>query len=125
MRSLAGRIAERMTREFRLFDEREGGRGRHQPEAEDIYEIRALAGTLSGDLGGRPVDEGRLARSLSDFAQESASLFAARPEAASLDAIARAIAAREPAQAQTLHSVDTALGQIDQTTRDIASSRPR
>ena len=127
LRSIAGRVADRMAREFRLFgDERRGGSGGGGGgdafrEGEDIYEIRGAARDLARDLNGKPTDEGRLARSLGLFAQESASLMAARPDAASLEAIARVIAARDASSAP--ETLDRAIGQIDQTTRDLAEDR--
>ena len=122
MRTLAGRIADRLAREFRLLgdDRRGGGGGGHDPD--DLYEIDAIARELSDDLGARPTDAGRVMRSLGEFAQESAVLIAARPDSASLEAIARAIAARE--QAAGPETVERAVGQIDQTTRDIVGFRP-
>ena len=121
MRTLAGRIAGRMAREFRLLDD-ERGHGGGRSDAQDIYELDALARQLADGLGARPVDAGRVARSLGDFAQESAALLAARPEGASLDAIARFIAAREGGGG--VETVELAVDQIDQTTRDIVDFRP-
>ena len=122
LRGIAGRIADRMAREFSIArDDRDSGGSGFQGH-EDLYEIAASARKLTGDLGGKPADEGRFARSLGFFAQESASLLAARPEAASLDVIARAIAAREGNEAE--ENVTGALQQIDHTTRDILDSRP-
>lgn len=123
LRGLAGRIAERMAREFDLLDEREERSGDRDQfrEGEDIYEIRAVARELAGDLRARPTDEGRIARSLDLFAQESASLLAARPGAASLDTIARVIAVNDaPTTPETL---ERAVGQIDETARGIADSK--
>ena len=122
MSTLAGRIAQRMAREFRMFDD-DRGQGRNHYDAEDLYEIGRLANELSSELDARPMDEGRVLRSLGSFAQESASLIAARPDAASLDTIARAIAAGErPGEPET---IDRAVRQIDQTTRDIVERLPR
>lgn len=125
MRRLAGNIAERVAREFKLFDDEQdqpGGEQRFR-DGEDIYEVGEVARKLAADLQARPSEEGSLARSLDAFAQESVSLMAARPEAASLDTIARVIAANE--KSNQPETFDRALGQIDQTTRDIAGSRPR
>ena len=122
MRTLAGRIAGRMAREFRLLDDDHSQQGQGRPDAQDLYELDALARQLADGLGARPVDAGRVARSLGDFAQESAALMAARPDGASLDAIARFIAARE--RAGEPETIDRAVGQIDQTTRDIVDFRP-
>lgn len=113
-----------MAREFRLLrDGEERPRGGFQGD-EDLYEIARAARDLNEELGGGLPDEGRLARSLSLFAQESASLLAARPGAASLDTIAGAVARQEgePGAAET---VAGALRQIDQTTREVTAARPR
>lgn len=119
MRRLAGNIAERVAREFRLIDDsgRQSGDERSFGEGEDIYELRDVARELADDLQARPSETGLLARSLDAFALHSVSLMAARPEAASLDAIARAIAANEPRDRP--ETVNSAIGQIDQTTRAI------
>ncbi len=124
LRRLAGKVAGRMAREFKLFDqERDNEESDQFREGEDIYAISETARELTTDLGGRPTDEGRLARSLDGFVQESASLMAARPEAASLDTIARLIVANE--QSEPRETIDGSLRQIDQTARDIAESKPR
>ncbi len=123
MRRLAGNIADRVAREFRLLDDqrRQSGGDRSFRDGEDIYQLREVARELAEELQARPSEQGNLARSLDAFAQESVSLMAARPEAASLDTIARVIAAHEkPDRPETIAN---ALGQIDQTTRDIADSR--
>jgi hypothetical protein len=119
MRRLASNIAERVAREFRLLDDsrQHPDDDRRFSEGEDIYELRDVARELAHDLQARPAEAGLLARSLDAFALHSVSLMAARPEAASLDTIARAIAANE--QANRPETVDSAIGQIDQTTRDI------
>lgn len=120
MRRLAGNIAERVAREFRLLDdhEQQSGDDRAFREGDDIYELRDVARELADDLQARPSEAGLLARSLDAFAQHSVSLMAARPEAASLDTINRAITAHE--REGKVETVDSALGQIDQTTREIA-----
>jgi hypothetical protein len=119
MRRLAGNIADRVAREFRLIDDSGRQPGDDAPfrEGEDIYDLRDVARELAADLQARPAEAGLLARSLDAFALNSISLMAARPEAASLDTIARAIAANE--RAGQPETVDAAIGQIDQTTRDI------
>lgn len=128
LRKLAGRVAGRMAREFKLIDEfdteEESDRHPGGPlNGEDIYDIRQAARDLTTDLNGKPADEGRLGRSLDGFVQESAALLAARPDAASLDTIARLI--RDNDTQNGPETVDRSLGQIDQTTREIAESKPR
>lgn len=118
---IAGRIADRLAREFDLLSDREGSGGQNLAGHEDLYAIGDAARELSGELGGKPSDEGRLAYSLKTFAQESAVLVAARPSSVSLDVIARAIARQH--QADTTETVASALLQIDQTTRDVIESR--
>jgi hypothetical protein len=123
MRRLAGNIAERVAREFRLLDDPRRQPGDDAPfrEGEDIYELRDVARELADGLQARPSEAGLLARSLDEFALQSASLMAARPEAASLDTIARAIAANE--RSDRPETVNAAIGQINQTTRDIGGDR--
>lgn len=121
LRSLTRRVAGRMAREFCLLDdERDFAEPEDYREGDDIYKIGEAARELTADLHGGPADEGRLARSLDGFVQESASLIAARPDAASLDTIARAIVANERRDGP--ETIDVSLRQIDQTARDIARS---
>ena len=125
LKRLAGKVAGRIAREFDLVDDEDAPEDRPDAfrEGEDIYDIRDTARELASQLNGRATDEGRLARSLDGFAQESAALLAARPEAASLEAIARTIAVNE--QAAERETVDQSLTQIDQTARGIAEGKLR
>lgn len=120
---IAGRIADRMAREFDLLSDGHGSSGQNLDGREDLYAIGEAARELAGELGGKPSDEGRLAYSLTTFAQESAVLVAARPSSVSLDVIARAIARQD--RAQENETVSSALVQIDQTTREVTESRSR
>lgn len=125
LRKLAGKVAGRFAREFRLLDgeqESEGDQRESFRDGEDIYDVIGTARELGGELNARPVDEGLLARSLDGFVQESAVLLAARPGAASLDTIARVICAHETSrETETLAG---SIAQIDQTAREIAGSSP-
>ncbi|MEM7689436.1 MAG: hypothetical protein AAF291_10480 [Pseudomonadota bacterium] len=125
LRKLAGKVAGRVAREFRLLGKGEDAsddRPDHYREGEDLYDITATASELASELNARPLDEGILARSLDGFVQESAALLAARPGAASLDAIARVIMENEGSrEGETL---DVSVQQIDQTTRGIAKASP-
>lgn len=124
LRRLAGRVAKQVAREFRLFDDQDARdeRPAQYREGEDLYDISGTSRELAAQLGGRPLDEGLLARSLDGFVQESAVLLAARPGAASLDAIARVILANEgPREEETLAR---SIAQIDQTARGIAAVVP-
>lgn len=124
LRRLAGRVAGRVAREFRLLDDPDGKDDRpgSYREGEDLYDISGMARELASALEARPLDEGLLARSLDGFVQESAVLLAARPGAASLDAIARVIVAHEGARED--ETLARSIAQIDQTTRGIAESAP-
>ena len=132
MTAIAGRIAGRLADELDLDGrgrrDGDGGRGDEGwgdgSNEIDLYEVAATARSLNGDLGGRPTDEGMLARSLGDFVTESASLIVARPERASFGLIAAAIeegSARSGSDAAT-ETVATALSSIDRTTRRVAST---
>ncbi len=128
LRQLAGRVAGRVAREFKLIDEFDAQDEREESQerrmsGDDIYDIRQTARDLTNDLNGKPADEGQLARSLDGFVQESASLLAARPDAASLDTIARLIVEHENQDGP--ETVDRSLNQIDQTARGIAEFKPR
>lgn len=50
----------------------------------DPYEIDDMVEALSAELGGNASDAGELSRAFHAFVQESAALFAARPESRSL-----------------------------------------
>ncbi|MEM7701887.1 MAG: hypothetical protein AAF251_08125 [Pseudomonadota bacterium] len=123
LRKLAGRVAGRVAREFRLLGKGEDAsddRPDHYHEGEDLYDITATASELANELNARPLDEGILARSLNGFVQESAALLAARPGAASLDAIARVILENEGSRES--ETLDVSIQQIDQTARGIAEA---
>lgn len=122
MNSVAGKVASALTQEFDLLDQDGGGKGGESGYQgdEDIYGIADTARDLSGELGGNGADEGQLARSLSAFAFESASLIGARPEARSFERIEQAIKAIE-AQQQGIENVASVLASIDKTTKLVAS----
>lgn len=130
MTTLAGRVAGSIGRELRITRDagrdggREGGRGGGFAGNEDLYEVGETARALNGDLGGRAVDEGLLARSLGAFVTESASLLAARPHSPSLAVIQEAIA-RVEAGTRVPETVATALVDIDRTTAHVAGSVAR
>lgn len=122
--SIAGRIAGRLAEELDL-DSRDGHhqgeRGGSSGEDIDLYDVIGTARSLNGDLGGRPTDEGMLARSLGLFVTESASLIVARPERASFGLIAAAIEDSERAASGRPETVSIALSTIDRTTRTVAT----
>lgn len=120
MNSLAGRVASALTHEFDLLDQ-DGGKGGESGYRgdEDLYEIADTARDLVTELGGSGADEGQLARSLSAFAFESASLIGARPEAYSFERIEQAIASVEAKQ-QGIENIASALASIDSTTKLVA-----
>ena len=122
MSNVTGRVASALTQEFDLLDQQGGGGGGESGYRgdEDIYDIAETARELSAELGGSGADEGQIARSLSAFAFESASLIGARPEARSFERIEEAIASTE-AQQKGLENIASALASIDTTTRLVAS----
>ena len=124
LRKLAGSVAGRIAREFDLLDDgrQDGERPDGYREGEDLYDIEGVSRALAADLAAAPREQGLLARSLGGFVQESAVLLAARPGAASLDAIARAIQSHENAQDD--ETVARSIAQIDQTTRSIVDAAP-
>ena len=125
LRKLAGSVAGRVAREFKLIDDSEPDQDDtrdHYRDGEDIYDILGTSRQLASDLGARPIDEGMLARALDSFVQESAVLLSARPGAASLDAIARVIQDHEGTRES--ENFDRSIAQIDQTTRGIAEASP-
>jgi hypothetical protein len=118
MRGLAGRVASAFAQEFDLL-----GEGRSWRRADnDPYDVDGAARELTHDLGGGPIDEGRLARSLGAFVFESASLMGARPEARSLETIEGAIGDSEGEHGGA-ETVDHALRSIDRTTAMVAGRR--
>lgn len=122
MTNVAGRVASALTQEFDLLDQQGGGKGGESgyQSDEDIYGIADTARELSAELGGNGADEGHLARCLSAFAFESASLIGARPEARSFERIEQAIQQVE-AQQQGIENVESVLASIDGTTKLVAS----
>lgn len=122
MSNVAGRVASALTQEFDLLDQQGGNGGGESGYRgdEDIYDITETARALTADLGGSGADEGQVARCLSAFAFESASLIGARPEARSFERIEEAIASVE-AQQKGLENIASALASIDNTTRLVAS----
>jgi hypothetical protein len=124
LRRLAGSVAGRIAREFDLLDDERGDGDRPDTyrEGEDLYDIAGVTRDLAADLAATPRDQGLLARSLGGFVLESAVLLAARPDSASLDAIARAIMSHEGARDD--ETVARSIAQIDQTTRSIAEAAP-
>ncbi len=79
---LAGKMAGNIGAALNLAGN--GGTDAWQGNGNDPYAISEIAEELSGQLGGSPSEVGDLSRALHAFVQESASLFAARPESRSL-----------------------------------------
>lgn len=124
LRKLAGSVAGRIAREFDLLDDERGDNDRPDTyrEGEDLYDIAGVTRDLAAELAATPRDQGLLARSLGGFVQESAVLLAARPDSASIDAIARAILTHEGTRDD--ETIARSIAQIDQTTRSITEAVP-
>ncbi len=82
MSGLAGKMAQNIGSALRLAGNENAGSW--QGNGNDPYEIDELVADLAKDVTGSPTDAGELNRALHAFVQESAALFAARPESRSL-----------------------------------------
>jgi hypothetical protein len=116
MSGIAANVAASITTELKLAVDPDGRRKPFQP-SQDLYDVEETATTLTNVYGGGPQDRGRAVQSLSCFAQEVASLVAARPESRSLEHIQRAIAT---AGDREVSDISTALHVIDRATRAIS-----
>jgi hypothetical protein len=90
MTGLAGKMAQTIGSAFNLVGN--DATDAWQGNANDPYEIAELVAELSQDVQGSPADAGELSRALHSFVQESATLFAARPESRSLTRLQDVIA---------------------------------
>jgi hypothetical protein len=90
MTGLAGKMAQAIGGALNLVGN--DSTGAWQGNGNDPYEIAELVAVLSQDVQGSPADAGDLTRALHSFVQESATLFAARPESRSLARLQDAIA---------------------------------
>lgn len=110
MGQVAARLAATLAHELRLADT-----DRHEGfSANDAYGVEELAAELNSTLGGSPADQGRIARSLHEFARESATLVVARPGSHSLERLQGAIVAPDSARGGS--DVDQAVMAIDDAT---------
>jgi hypothetical protein len=89
MTSLASKVAQNIGSAFNLPGT---GTSPWQGNGNDPYEIAELVDSLKGEVQGSPAEAGELSRALHAFVQESAALFAARPESASLQQVQSAVA---------------------------------
>jgi hypothetical protein len=89
MTTLASKVAQNIGNAFNLPGT---GTSPWQGNGNDPYEIAELVDSLKGEVQGSPAEAGELSRALHAFVQESAALFAARPESASLQVVQSAVA---------------------------------
>ncbi len=89
MASLAAKVAQNIGGAFNLPGT---GASPWHGNSNDPYEIAELVDSLKGEVQGSPADAGELSRALHAFVQESAALFAARPESGSLQQLQNAVA---------------------------------
>jgi hypothetical protein len=111
MTALAGKMAQNIGSALRLAGNENSGAW--QGNGNDPYEIDELVAELAKDVGGSPTDAGELNRALHAFVQESAALFAARPESRSLIQLQSVIAnlsadAEKPTLSGLAQKVDAA-----------------
>jgi hypothetical protein len=90
MTGLAGKMAQNIGSALKLVGNE--STDAWQGNANDPYEIAELIAELSKDVKGSPADAGELNRALHSFVQESAAMFAARPESRSLTHLQQVIA---------------------------------
>ncbi len=90
MTGLAGKMAQNIGNAFKMPGHESADAWQGNPN--DPYEIAELVEALSQDVQGSPADAGELTRALHGFVQESATLFAARPESRSLAHLQQVIA---------------------------------
>jgi hypothetical protein len=82
MGDLAGKIAGSIGDALGLTGA--GGADQWQGNSNDPYDIEEVVEELASGIGGTASEAGELSRALHGFVQESAALFAARPESRSL-----------------------------------------
>jgi hypothetical protein len=116
MNGIAASIASSIAAELKLAVDPDGRRKPFVP-SQDLYDVEETATALTDAYGGGRQDRGRALQSLSHFAQEVASLMAARPESRSLEHVQRAIAMVGNAEAA---DISAALQLIDRTTQAVA-----
>ncbi len=90
MSNLAGKMAKNIGSALKLGGNENAGSW--QGNSNDPYEIAELIAEMTQDAKGSASDVGELSRALHHFVQESASMFAARPESQSLTRLQQAIA---------------------------------
>jgi hypothetical protein len=89
MSAVASKITKTIGKALNLLGQEQTGSWQGNPN--DPYEIAELVARLSAEMDGNANDIGELERALHGFAQESAALFTARPESASLIKLQRVI----------------------------------
>jgi hypothetical protein len=82
MSGLAGKMAQNIGSALNLVGNDASDAWQGNPN--DPYEIAELVAGLGEDVAGNPAEAGELTRALHSFVQESAVLFAARPQSSSL-----------------------------------------
>ncbi len=112
--NIAANVASAITAELQLAVDPDG---RQRGSAQDAYEVEAAADEMVDTLGGNAADRAAAARSLHSFAQEVASLIAARPGSRSLDRIYQIV--QRASASQQAQDINAALKLIDATTAEI------
>ncbi len=97
MSGLAGKMATSIGGALGLMGN--GGADQWQGNGNDPYGIEDLVEELQQDIGGSASETGELSRALHAFVQESAALFAARPESRSLAFVRTVIGERDSSDA--------------------------
>jgi hypothetical protein len=115
MSTVAGKMAGSISNALNLTNEQSADQW--QGNGNDPYEIDEMAEALSKELGGSASDVGELSRALHEFVQESAALFAARPESRSLALLQSII--RDKGEHDTAATLSAVAKQIDAATSEL------
>jgi hypothetical protein len=118
MNDVAGKMAGSISSALDLTNAE--GTDQWQGNGSDPYNVDEMVASLADELGGSASDVGNLSRALHDFIQNSAALFAARPESRSLAILNSIISVKaEPDGAASLASIAT---HIDAATSDLRAT---
>jgi hypothetical protein len=112
MTDLAGKMAASINDALGLTG---GETGQWQGNSNDPYEIEQMVEAIATELGGTASEVGELSRALHAFVQESAALFAARPESRSLSYI-RSVIGEGATGGESMANLATVTRHIDAAT---------
>lgn len=118
MTDLAGKMAASINDALGLTG---GETGQWQGNGNDPYDIEQMVDALAAEFGGSASEVGELSRALHAFVQESAALFAARPESRSLSFI-RAVIGEGATGSDSVANLSTVTRHVDAATTGLHGS---